>query len=422
MFSFIKRILNNFFIISQNDPEDQRTKKILNILLFAIEFIDSCLILVYLIFLIIGNPSGIIQTIYLLILFSITFIAILIIFLINNFLSKRLANITFLIFLTVITVITDTPYEVVLGRSLLVLSLPIIIAGLLIKPYASFIASFCIILLNLLICINEGFIPEIISLTVYVLIAFISWFFAINFKELIEKYHKAYTQESFYRDLFAHDTSNILQNILMALEILEQELKTSGELTERESLKSIKVQIDRGANLIRNVRKFGIFSETETFLKKVDFKKVLEEAIENIKSRTERKEINVQIETLKQNTFVMANKFLLDIFENILINSVIHNDNSIVEIFIRISNIQEERKPFLKAEFIDNGVGIPDSIKQNIFKREIDGDKSLIGLGLGLSLVKRILDQYKAKIWVENKIPEDYTKGSNFILIFPEVY
>ena len=63
MFSFIKRILNNFFIISQNDPEDQRTKKILNILLFAIEFIDSCLILIYIIFLIIGKPSGIIQTI-----------------------------------------------------------------------------------------------------------------------------------------------------------------------------------------------------------------------------------------------------------------------------------------------------------------------------------------------------------------------
>ena len=54
----------------------------------------------------------------------------------------------------------------------------------------------------------------------------------------------------------------------------------------------------------------------------------------------------------------MANRFLLDVFENILINSVIHNDNSIVGISIRISNIQEERKQFLKAEFIDNGVGL----------------------------------------------------------------
>lgn len=67
-------------------------------------------------------------------------------------------------------------------------------------------------------------------------------------------------------------------------------------------------------------------------------------------------------------------------------------------------------------------MGIPDSLKLNIFHRESAGDRSLIGLGLGLSLVKSILNQYKAKIWVENKIPEDYTKGSNFILMFPKVY
>ncbi len=135
MFSFIKRILDNFFIISKNDLEDQRTKKILNILLFASEFIDSCVILIYIIFLIIGHPSGIIQTIYLLTLSSITFIGILIIFLINNFISKRLANITFLIFLTVIVVITETPYELALGRSLLVLALPIIIAGIILHSF-----------------------------------------------------------------------------------------------------------------------------------------------------------------------------------------------------------------------------------------------------------------------------------------------
>lgn len=330
MFSFIKRILNKFFIIFQNDPEVQRTKKILNIILLAIEFFDSIVLLTYLIFLIIGHPSGAMETIRLLIMCSIIFIIVLVIFLINNFLSNNFAIILFLIFLVVTIIITEKPYEVVLGRSLLVLALPIIIAGFLIRPSASFIASFCIISLNIFICVIEGFIPDIIPLVVYVFIAFISWFFALNFKELIEKYHKAFKQESFYKDLLIHDTNNILQSILMALEIFELELKVYGESIKREELNLIKVQIDRGANLIRNVRKFDRFSESERFLKKVDFKKVLEKAIKKVKSKFERRETKIQFEILIQNTFVMANKFLIDIIENILNNSVIHNDNSIV--------------------------------------------------------------------------------------------
>ena len=40
-------------------------------------------------------------------------------------------------------------------------------------------------------------------------------------------------------------------------------------------------------------------------------------------------------------------------------------------------------------------------------------------MGLGLSLIKKILINHNAKIWVEDKIPNDYTKGSNFKISFP---
>jgi len=41
-------------------------------------------------------------------------------------------------------------------------------------------------------------------------------------------------------------------------------------------------------------------------------------------------------------------------------------------------------------------------------------------MGLGLSLVKKILAGINGKIWVENRIKDDYTKGSNFIVLIPE--
>ena len=42
-------------------------------------------------------------------------------------------------------------------------------------------------------------------------------------------------------------------------------------------------------------------------------------------------------------------------------------------------------------------------------------------MGFGLSLVKKILEGYNGKIWVEDRIQGDYTKGSNFIVLIPEV-
>jgi signal transduction histidine kinase len=42
-------------------------------------------------------------------------------------------------------------------------------------------------------------------------------------------------------------------------------------------------------------------------------------------------------------------------------------------------------------------------------------------MGLGLSLVKTIMDSYKGRVWVEDKLKEDFTRGSNFILLIPEL-
>ena len=75
----------------------------------------------------------------------------------------------------------------------------------------------------------------------------------------------------------------------------------------------------------------------------------------------------------------------------------------------------------MKLEFIDNGIGIDDVRKDSIFQREALKDSGPLGQGLGLSLVKKIIDTFKGQIWVEDKVKGDYSQGSKFILLIPEV-
>ncbi len=106
--------------------------------------------------------------------------------------------------------------------------------------------------------------------------------------------------------------------------------------------------------------------------------------------------------------------------ENLLINAIQHNKNEIPEILIKISKELQEGKDYMRIEFIDNGLGVIDSRKMEIFQREINEENTPSGIGLGLLLMKRVIKSYDGKIWVEDRIPGDYTKGSNFIVLIPE--
>ena len=87
---------------------------------------------------------------------------------------------------------------------------------------------------------------------------------------------------------------------------------------------------------------------------------------------------------------------------------------------IIISKEKKEDENYIKIEFRDNGQGIPDSMKDQVFDRS-SKEKGGKGLGFGLSLVKRIMESYGGKIWVEDRIIGDYSQGSNFILLIPGV-
>jgi len=245
-----------------------------------------------------------------------------------------------------------------------------------------------------------------------------------NFQDNIayseKKYREAYDRANFYKDLFAHDISNILQIVNSSAEMLEIIVEKTHDYAKMHNLaKMIQKQILRGTKLVNNVHTLSVLENEDTKLKPINIYSVLLESINNIKKMYDNKKIEVKLESTCKKIMVNADEHLKQVFENILINSIKYNDKELVKVQIKISKYEKDSKNFIKMEFIDNGIGVRDDRKKEIFKRgnrELKGTK---GMGIGLSLVKEILRIYNSNISVEDRVQNDYSKGSKFVILMP---
>jgi PAS domain S-box-containing protein len=236
-----------------------------------------------------------------------------------------------------------------------------------------------------------------------------------------ENYRTAYERANLFSYLVAHDVNNIFQVIKSAQELSSIHLKTSENLHKIKNLNDIiDSQIARGIKLVSNVGKLSQIENNESSFEKININTFLTEATNYVKQSFQNKDIQINFDLEDSETFVIANDLLLDVFENLMINSIRHNKHSNVEISIKTSKYYKNNKKSIKFEFKDNGIGISEERKNIIFSQGKDIKKKTEGMGLGLSLVKLIIDSYKGEIWIEDRIKGDSTKGSNFNLLIPE--
>ncbi len=237
-----------------------------------------------------------------------------------------------------------------------------------------------------------------------------------------KRYRSAYERANFYKDIFTHDMNNIFHNIQFSAELITMLKDKPEKLNSSEDLfGTISSQIDRGSKLIDNVRKLSKIEESNIELQKVKVYDILDEAILFAKKSIRDKELDIKITKLNEANFVKANEFLLDVFENILHNAIKYNKRSEVKIHIKFSKELKDGENYLKIEFIDNGIGILEESKELIFQKGFNRNSKIRGMGIGLSLVKKIVESFKGEIWVQNRVKDDYEQGSNFIILMPEV-
>jgi signal transduction histidine kinase len=111
---------------------------------------------------------------------------------------------------------------------------------------------------------------------------------------------------------------------------------------------------------------------------------------------------------------VVADEMLGSVFRNVLKNAIEHNHGDAPTVAVAV-DVDDDS---VRVSVADNGPGVPDERKEEIFGRGERGMSSQ-GTGIGLYLVQTLVDQYGGRVWVEDRA-DQRSSGSRSEAVEPD--
>lgn len=216
-----------------------------------------------------------------------------------------------------------------------------------------------------------------------------------------------------------HDLKNPLTVIRFAAANLKEQLATVSTLDNTSYLVDLN-QIDKTVlkilSMIDEARILSRLEDKQYTEKKArtNIVKMIQKVIDDFSIRYFKDKI-VKIEFINNvSTYhIKALSVLSDVFMNLIDNAIKYSEKE-VHIVVEISS----QNGACLITFTDNGIGIPDQYKTDIFLRYKRLNKvDVEGTGLGLAIVRSIVELHNGRVWVENN-PNG--KGSIFKIELPK--
>lgn len=221
---------------------------------------------------------------------------------------------------------------------------------------------------------------------------------------------KAYEQELIEQrddletlnEVLRHDIRNDLQLIASYAEILEDHVDDEGQ----EHLETISQSADNAVSLTASARDLSkVLLNADPPVQAVSLPAILTDELDTIRSTYPETDLSVDGGIPEME--VLAGELLSSVFRNILKNAIQHNDTETPEITVRVESVDST----VQIRVADNGPGVRDKIKDEIFGK---GEKGLesAGTGIGLYLVRSLVESYGGAVWVEDNEP----RGAIFVV------
>ena len=209
----------------------------------------------------------------------------------------------------------------------------------------------------------------------------------------------------------AHEIRNPLGVIKGSAEMLTQKLQGSDELA-RELAGYISTEVNRLGALVTQFLNFARPLHAE--LHPADLTALLDRVLKNVSEHWEGKPVQVERAYARGLPPVPLDESLCEqAFLNLVQNAHEAMEEKGGTLRVEVAQAGQNNKDGVAVRLSDSGPGIPDAIREEIFNPFVTTKKT--GVGLGLSIVSKIVDGHHGSIRIE-KGPQG---GASFTIFFP---
>jgi two-component sensor histidine kinase len=188
--------------------------------------------------------------------------------------------------------------------------------------------------------------------------------------------------------ILRHDIANSLHIVTSALDLYS----TSDDF---QFVDMAKKAANKGVSIIRYMHDLDLATSSNTLLEVYNVKDFILSSIEG----------NELAFSITGECLVKADTAFNSVVSNIVGNARVHGKASRIDVNI------VECNGICRIEFSDDGIGIPDDVKSRVFDEGFKyGDTG--HTGFGLFIVKKTIERYGGKVWVEDNVPS----GAKFII------
>ena len=231
-------------------------------------------------------------------------------------------------------------------------------------------------------------------------------------EELIRELEAQNAELERYTYTVSHDLKSPLVTIKGFLGYLEDDISKGNVERLKKDMERISSAVDKMNTLLRDLLELSrigrIINPSET----VAFDELVNEAVKLVHGRLDMYQVEVHIQKDLPSVSVDRPR-LVEVLQNLIDNAAKYMGKQPAPRIEIGQHGEEGGKPIFYIR--DNGIGIPNEYHERIFGLFDKLDANSEGTGIGLALVKRIIELHEGRIWVESKAGN----GATFYFTLP---